>query len=47
MESTDVTLHVAAEHIPVIVDIEGVARVGGTRVTPDTIVRAFKRGDTA
>ena len=40
------TLSVAAEPIPLTVDADGVARVGGTRVTLDTVVRAFKRGDS-
>ena len=41
------TLSVVAEPIPLTVGADGVARVTGTRVTLDTIVRAFKRGDTA
>lgn len=41
------SLSVAAEPTPLTVDAEGVARVGGTRVTLDTVVRAFKRRDTA
>jgi uncharacterized protein (DUF433 family) len=40
-------LSVAAEPVPFVVDADGVARVGGTRVTLDTVVRAFKRGDAA
>ena len=32
--------------LPVSIDAEGVARVGGTRVTLDIVVGAFKRGDT-
>lgn len=39
-------LPVAAEPIPFGVGSDGVARVGGTRVTLDTVVRAFKRGST-
>ena len=41
------TLSVAADPIPLVVDADGVARVGRTRVTLDTVVRAFKRGNTA
>jgi uncharacterized protein (DUF433 family) len=41
------TLSLAAEPVPIIVDADGVARVGGTRVTLDTVVRAFKRGGAA
>ena len=39
-------LPVAAEPIPLLLDANGVARVGGTRVTLDTVIRAFKRGRT-
>jgi uncharacterized protein (DUF433 family) len=33
--------------VPLIVDPQGVVRVGGTRVTLDTVVNAFQRGATA
>jgi uncharacterized protein (DUF433 family) len=33
--------------LPIRVDKDGVARVGGTRVTLDTVVRSFARGATA
>jgi uncharacterized protein (DUF433 family) len=33
--------------LPVALDADGVARVGGTRVTLDTLVHAFLRGATA
>jgi uncharacterized protein (DUF433 family) len=33
--------------LPLKVNKDGVARVGGTRVTLDTVVRAFLRGATA
>lgn len=33
--------------LPVSLDMNGVARVGGTRVTLDTVVHAFARGATA
>lgn len=36
----------AAEHVPLATDAEGVLRVGGTRVTLDTIVAAYRKGDT-
>ncbi len=39
-------LPVVAEPLSFVVDADGVARVGGTRVTLDTVVRAFKRGAT-
>lgn len=40
-------LSVAAEPVPLTVDGDGTARVGGTRIPLDTVVRAFKRGDPA
>jgi uncharacterized protein (DUF433 family) len=40
-------LDVAAEAVPIQTDRDGVARVGGTRVTLDTIVAAFDEGATA
>jgi uncharacterized protein (DUF433 family) len=42
-----VSLSVAAEPVPFIVGADGVARIGGTRVTLDTVVRAFERGESA
>ena len=39
-------LPVTAESPPFVLDTDGVARVGGTRVTLDTVVRAHKRGNT-
>ena len=41
------TLEISARLVPLAVDGDGVARVGGTRVTLDTVVEAFKRGATA
>jgi uncharacterized protein (DUF433 family) len=40
-------LDVEAQPIPIQTDRDGVARVGGTRVTLDTIVAAFDEGATA
>ena len=40
-------LAIAAEPVPLETDAEGVARVGGTRFTPETIVGAFLHGETA
>lgn len=37
---------VAAEPVPLNTDAHGVMRVAGTRVTLDTVVYAYKRGDT-
>jgi len=41
------TLQIQPMPLPLKLDKTGVARVGGTRVTLDTIVRAFIRGATA
>lgn len=41
------TLQIRPIPLPLKVDKTGVARVGGTRVTLDTVVRAFTRGATA
>jgi uncharacterized protein (DUF433 family) len=40
-------LRLEAEKIPIEMDGDGVMRVGGTRVTLDTIVAAFNEGATA
>jgi len=42
VNSTDTT-----ERVPVHTDADGVVRVGGTRVTLDTLVAAFDAGATA
>jgi len=47
VEVDDTTLLIAAEPIPLETDADGVVRVGGTRVTLDTVVTAFKEGATA
>ena len=36
-----------AEHVPITTDSDGVMRVGGTRVTLDTVIGAFRDGATA
>src|SRR5262249_31390341 len=41
------SLLVAEEPMPLITDADGVVRVGGTRVTLDTLVAAFQEGATA
>jgi uncharacterized protein (DUF433 family) len=41
------TLVTTTEIIPIQVDANGVARVGGTRVTLDTVIAAFSEGATA
>ena len=43
----ETTLQIQPIPLPVALDMDGVARVGGTRVTLDTVVRAFLRGATA
>jgi uncharacterized protein (DUF433 family) len=40
-------LHVPSEQVPIQTDADGVIRVGGTRVTLDTVVAAFDAGATA
>ena len=47
METSAATLTTDVKPVPVEVDADGVARVGGTRVTLDTIVAAFQEGATA
>jgi len=39
-------LSIAAEPIPLEVDTSGTVRVGGTRLTLETVLGAFKRGDS-
>ncbi|HEX2570673.1 MAG TPA: DUF433 domain-containing protein [Polyangia bacterium] len=41
------TLPIVSEPVPLITDADGVVRVGGTRVTLDTVVEAFQEGATA
>jgi uncharacterized protein (DUF433 family) len=41
------SLTVTPELVPLVADRDGVMRVGGTRVTLDTIVAAFREGATA
>ena len=43
----DITFPIVTEPIPLETDADGVVRVGGTRVTLDTVVAAFKEGATA
>jgi len=42
-----VSLHILSQPVPLIADETGVIRVGGTRVTLETIVGAFRRGESA
>ncbi|MBN2011616.1 DUF433 domain-containing protein [candidate division KSB1 bacterium] len=39
-------LMTAVVHPPIVNDSSGIVRVAGTRITLDTIVRAFKNGST-
>ncbi len=41
------SLAIDTEPVPLAVDQDGVVRVGGTRVTLDTVVAAFEEGATA
>jgi uncharacterized protein (DUF433 family) len=45
-EAGVVALSIAAESIPLEVDPSGTVRVGGTRLTLETVVGAFKRGES-
>ena len=47
MEVNNSTLLIEVAPIPLEADADGVVRVGGTRVTLDTIVAAFREGATA
>lgn len=47
MTADNIHLVIAAEPIPLEMDADGVVRVGGTRVTLDTVVVAFQEGATA
>ena len=40
-------LQIHIEPVPIDIDAEGVARVGGTRVSIDTVIYAFQQGATA
>lgn len=40
-------LEIGVETVPLRMDADGVVRVGGTRVTLDTVIAAFKEGGTA
>lgn len=40
------TLAIAAEPIPLAVDSSGTVRVGGTRLTLETVLGAFNRGES-
>ncbi|MCW6035908.1 DUF433 domain-containing protein [Spirulina subsalsa FACHB-351] len=41
------SLAISAEPAPLTVNLDGVVRVGGTRVTLDTVITVFKQGSTA
>lgn len=41
------TLTIGAEPVPLVLDADGVVRIGDTRVTLDTLVSAFEEGATA
>ncbi len=41
------SLMVTPEPVPLVADRDGIMRVGGTRVTLDTVVAAFHEGATA
>lgn len=39
-------MEIVIDPVPMAVDEDGMVRIGGTRVTLDTIVGAYSRGDT-
>ena len=41
------SLLVTSEPVPLVTDLDGVIRVGATRVTLDTVIAAFQEGMTA
>jgi len=41
------TLTITTETVPLVTDVDGVIRVGKTRVTLDTVISAFLDGATA
>ncbi len=41
------TLEISSRPVPLSLDLNGIARIGGTRVTLETVVDAFNRGATA
>jgi uncharacterized protein (DUF433 family) len=41
------TLAILAEPAPLTINLDGVVKVGGTRVTLDTVITVFKQGATA
>jgi uncharacterized protein (DUF433 family) len=41
------SLAIKAEPAPLVIASDGIVRVGGTRVTLDTVVAVFKQGSTA
>jgi uncharacterized protein (DUF433 family) len=47
MDTDGLTLTIVAEPLPLVMDVDGVIRVGNTRVTLDTVVAAFEEGATA
>jgi uncharacterized protein (DUF433 family) len=47
MESEVMTLTVEAEPVPLTEDADGVIRVGGTRVTLDSVIIEYENGATA
>lgn len=47
VQDEDCDMVITAEIAPIKIDTDGVARVGGTRVTLDTVLAAFQDGATA
>jgi len=47
METEVMTLSIKVSPVPLEMDVDGVVRVGGARVTLDTVIAAFNEGATA
>src|SRR4051794_2956594 len=47
VEACPMTLSICQDPVPISIDTDGVARVGGTRVTLDTVIGAFRLGACA
>jgi uncharacterized protein (DUF433 family) len=47
IRSSHMSLEFVSEPVPIATDADGVVRIGGTRVSLDTLVAAFREGATA
>jgi uncharacterized protein (DUF433 family) len=47
MEAIEMSLNFTPQSVPLLFDEHGTVRVGGTRVTLDSVIAVFKQGGTA